>query len=84
MSLSNQQLAKHANNVPTPTAAELDVIADDYRREGYEVIFPEPLNYKPEPLEVTPIQYVVHLCTSCGRQILKQSCGGCGREYFEF
>lgn len=80
MSLSNQQLAKLAKLaiVQTVTSSELSAIVEDYEREGYKVIFPEPLNYKPEPMEVTPIKPVVHICTTCGRRIIKTGCGGCG------
>ena len=81
--MTNQQLAKHAV-IQTVTASELAAIADDYESKGYEVRFPEPRATKAEGIQPTPIQYVVHLCTTCGRQILKQSCGGCGQEYFEF
>ena len=83
MSLSNQQLAKHAV-IQTVTASELQSICNDYESKGFNVNFPEPLNYKPEPMEVEPIKPVAHICTTCGRRIIETFCGGCGREYFEF
>ena len=81
--MTNQQLAKHAV-IQTVTASELAAIADDYESKGYEVRFPEPRATKAEGIQPTPIQYVVHLCTTCGRRIIETFCGGCGREYFEF